>query len=185
MRRILPVACAAIFALGCSDDAAGPERTVQIVGSYELQTINNDAMPFPLLVFPGYLLEQVSGRFVLNANRSYEEIALVREWTNSASGPVSKDTTITLRGTWEAEDSVLLVTQTNNGATGFGFVSGDRLTLSFEIGDSLFTYNYARESPVSSTARLRTTTSSTMGRRSTTVSSTTSSVSALLSRIWP
>ncbi len=185
MRRLLPVACAAMFAIGCSDDAAGPKREVQIVGSYELQSINNVPLPFPLVALPGYLLEQASGRFVLNANRSYEEIALVREWTNPGTGPVSKDTTITLRGTWEAEDSVLLVTQTDNDAVGFGFVSGDRLTLSFELGDSLFTYIYLRASPVSSTARLRTTTSSTMGRRSTTVSSTTSFVSALLSRIRP
>lgn len=185
MRRILAVACAASFALACSDDGAGPERTVQIVGSYQLQTINDVPLPYPLFSLPGFLLEQASGRFVLNANRTYEEIALVREWTDPGTGPVSRDTTITLRGTWEAEDSVLLVTQTNTGATGFGFVSGDRLTLSFEAGDSLFTYIYLRESPLSSTARLRTTTSSTIGRRSTTVSSTTSSGSALLSRIWP
>lgn len=146
MRRVLLVGWLLLLAAGCSDDSAGPSRTVQIVGTYTLESINGDALPYVFAGYPGaYLMHQVSGSFALNADRTYEEHALLREYFNTPGGITWQDIPISLAGTWQAEDSVLLVTQTDNGATGFGFISGNRLTLSFEVSDSLYTYIYNRD----------------------------------------
>ncbi|HEY0673165.1 MAG TPA: hypothetical protein VGD27_12885 [Longimicrobiales bacterium] len=146
MRRVLLVGLLVLFGAGCSDDSTGPSRTVQIVGTYTLESINGNALPYVFHEFPGaYLMHQVSGSFVLNADRTYQENALLREYFNTPGGITWQDIPVSLAGTWQAEDSVLLVTQTDNGATGFGFISGNRLTLSFEVSDSLYTYIYNRD----------------------------------------
>jgi hypothetical protein len=144
MRRVWLIVCTVVAMAACSD-STGPG--IQIVGSYTLLTINGLPMPYPLVVFPAniFRLDQMSGRFTLNANQTYEEMAVVRQQENDSLGnPVVTIDTIRLTGRWEAEDSVLLVTQNGTAAVGFGFVSTNRLTLSFEVQDSLFTYIYQR-----------------------------------------
>ena len=190
MRRLGLVALVALVFAACEDDASGPED-VQIEGEYILQTING--LPMPVLIFSlpiGFFqVQQLGGTFTLTADKRYEERAMVRQLFDDSLGQrVTEDTTVVFRGTWEAEDSVLTVTQDQTGDVGFGVVNGDRLTISFEAGGSLFTYIYLRSYPLtsslSSTTRRRTTTSSMTGLRSMTVSSTTP-LSALASRILP
>jgi hypothetical protein len=190
MRRLGLVALMALVFAACEDDASGPED-VQIEGEYILQTINGRPMPVLIFNLPigFYQVHQTGGTFSLTADHRYEERAMVREtYYDSLSQLVTEDTTQVFRGTWEAEDSVLIVTETGSDNVGFGVVNGNRLTLSFEFGDSLFTYVYLRSqrltSSLSSTTRRRTTTSSMTGLRSMTVSSTTP-LSPLASRILP
>ena len=190
MRRVWLMALVALMFAACDDDASGPED-VQIVGEYILQTINGQPMPVLIANLPiGFFqIRQLGGTFSLMADARYEERAMLRLLYNDSLGQlVTEDTTAVLRGTWEAEDSILIVTQNETGDVGFGVVNGNRLTLSFEVSDSLFTYVYLRSYPLtsslSSTTRRRTTTSSMTGLRSMTVSSTTP-LSALVSRIAP
>jgi hypothetical protein len=145
MRRVWLMVLMALSLAACSD-STGPQN--QIVGTYTLLTINGVGMPYPLVVLPAniFRLDQTSGRFTLNSNRTYEEMAVLREQQNDSLGnTIVAIDTVRLTGTWEAEDSVLLVTQSGSGAVGFGYVSRNRLTLSFEVqGDLLLTYIYQR-----------------------------------------
>ena len=190
MRRLGLIALVALVFAACDDDASGPEE-VQIEGEYVLQTINGQPMPALIFSIPiGFFqVQQLGGSFSLTADHRYEERAMVRTMYYDTVGQlVNEDTTVVFRGTWEAEDSVVIVTEEPSGNVGFGVVNGNRLTLSFEVSDSLFTYVYFRSqrstSSLSSTTRRRTTTSSMTGLRSMTVSSTTP-LSALASRILP
>ena len=145
MRRWLAVILC-VLSVACSDDETGPEP-VQIPGSYTLQTINGRALPFELLNFfnGAYVLSQVAGRMTLNPNMTFREESLVREsFIDAVLGPVTSDTTIVFTGTFEAQDSALLLTATQDQVVYFGFVSGNRLTLSYEVSDSLFTFVYRR-----------------------------------------
>ena len=143
MRRLL-VGVLCVLSVACTDDETGPEP-IQIPGTYTLQTVNGQALPYLLInINNAYFLYQVSGAVTLNANNSYREENSVRETLFDAQlGPIHNDTTIVFTGTYESQDSALLLTS-SRGLVSFGFVSANRLTLSFESGDSLFTYVYRR-----------------------------------------
>lgn len=147
MRRRYSAAVLCVCLLSaCSDsDPAGP-RTIQITGNYTLQTINAQSLPFRLFTLGQdlYVVEQVGGTMTMNANRTFREEDAVRERFRDENGNlVQRDTTIVFTGTWESQDSVLTL-NASDATVMFGFVSGNRLTLSFESGDSLFTYVYRR-----------------------------------------
>jgi hypothetical protein len=135
---ILCVVCVA-----CSD-SAGPDP-LQIPGSYTLQTINGQQLPFFLVTLPGFVITQTAGSIRLNQDDTYREEYRLRYAINDENGVTEiTDTTVVFVGTYEAEDSVVLLTSNPEGLISFGFVSANRLTLSFESGDSLFTYVYRR-----------------------------------------
>jgi hypothetical protein len=142
MRRVL-IGLMCALSIACSDDQ-GPEP-IQIPGTYTLETVNDQELPYLLInINNAYFLTQVSGSVTLNPNNSYREENRVRETLfDPQLGPINTDTTIVFTGIYEAEDSAVLLTSTR-GLVSFGFVSQNRLTLSFESGDSLFTYVYRR-----------------------------------------
>jgi hypothetical protein len=144
MRRVWAVVLVVLFVAACSDDEPGGPQPIQIVGSYNLETINGQPLPIPLILFPGaYLVEQRGGDISINENGTTVERAMLRFYTNDPErGVIFEDDTTTIFGVWEAEDSVLLVTTANDFS--FGYVSGNRLTLSFEAGDSLYTQVFRR-----------------------------------------
>lgn len=144
MRRlVLAGLCVALVA--CSDDDGSGPRPVQIPGTYKLQTINGQALPFFLInINNAFIIAQVGGRVVLNSNFTYREENDLRQVFNDENGvPIVTDTTVTLTGTYESQDSAVLLTSTQ-GFVSFGYVSANRLTLSLEAGDSLFTFVYQR-----------------------------------------
>jgi hypothetical protein len=144
MRRLIHIAVAAVMLTACSDEDPSGADEIQIVGSYQLETINGQAMPVPLILFPGaFLVEQRGGDIVIRDNGTTLERAFIRFYTNDPeAGVVFDDDTTLINGVWEAEDSVVVITTANDFS--FGFVSGDRLTLSFELGDSLYTQIFRR-----------------------------------------
>ena len=183
---------AAVLLAGCSD-STGPEKQLDITGTYTLETVNGAALPFKLIEFPGFLMAQIAGTLRLNADNRYVETANLREAMFDATGNVVvRDTAVDVRGRWELEDSALLLIPDDNRFPLFGLASPPTLTLSFEAtNDSLITYFYRKNGgaaagrphvayltssstslmPSVSTTRLRTTTSSTIGLRSITTSS--------------
>jgi hypothetical protein len=120
---------------------------VQIPGTYSLLTVNNQALPYLLInINNAYLLYQFGGSVTLNPNNSYREENLIRETIfDPVLGPVNNDTTIVFTGTYQVQDSAVLLTSSPGGLVSFGYVSGNRLTLSYEAGDSLFTFVYRRD----------------------------------------
>jgi hypothetical protein len=77
--RLLLLAVVPVFA-ACDDDG-GPELNVE--GTYQLQTVNNQALPF-VLDQEGtiYLEELLSAAITLNANGTFTDIATVRTTDN-------------------------------------------------------------------------------------------------------
>jgi hypothetical protein len=146
MRRLL-AGLLCVVCLACSDDeGSGPER-VQIPGTYSLLTVNNQALPYLLInINNAFYWYQTGGSVTLNADLTYREENRTRETTfDPVLGPVNFDTTIVFTGTYQVQDSAVLLTSSPGGLVSFGFVSGNRLTLSFEAGDSLFTLVYRRD----------------------------------------
>ena len=144
MRRVL-IGMLCALSVACSDDDGSGPEPVQIPGTYTLLTINGQELPYLLInINNAYLLTQQSGSVTLNPNNSYREENRVRETLfDPQLGPISTDTTIVFTGTYETQDSAVLLTS-SRGLVSFGFVSQNRLTLSLESGDSLFTFVYSR-----------------------------------------
>ena len=144
MRRWLAVILC-VLSVACSDDETGPEP-IQIPGSYTLQTVNGQALPVQIgEVMGAYFLFQRAGTVTLNPDRTYLEHNDLQEIFNDAQlGIITNDFSSEFRGTWESQDSAVLMRETEHGFTSFGYVSENRLTLSFEVGDSLFTFVYRR-----------------------------------------
>jgi hypothetical protein len=186
------VLIAAVVLAGCSD-ATGPDE-LDVTGTYTLETIDNQPMPYLLVnILNTFILAQLSGTLELKRDHSYLETANLREASYDAAGSVAiRNYSVEVRGRWELEDSALLLTPADNRFPLFGQASPPTLTLSFEAtNDSLITYfyrenggaaagrphiDYLTSSSTSlmlsgSTTRLRTTTSSTIGRRLITTSS--------------
>lgn len=210
MRKLVLV-MAVLFAAACSDeDATGPavDPLDDIVGTYTLETMNGQALPYPLIqVLDQFLMAQMGGSMTLNPNHTYVEKADLRTaFYDSVGAIVVEDTTVELRGKWEVEDSAILLIPDVDDNFLFGLVARSTLTLSVESSnDSLTTYFYRKNETGSGLAsrphisyrtsssgsmslslsgsitRLLTTTSSTTGVRSTTTSSvsTTPRASAL------
>lgn len=150
MRRVLSLVMVVLMLAACDgDDSSGPDRNLQIAGSYTLESINGTPPPIALVFVSGaYIIEQVSGSVVLGADSSYKEDGLLRERINAQDSVVTNFLPYTILGRWSAEDSVIVVTESgSNGGTGFGFFSQseNRLTLSFEADTSLYTYIYRKD----------------------------------------
>jgi hypothetical protein len=130
----------------CSGDATRPPSGADVAGEYALQTIDGQPLPFTLVDVAGaYRLEQVAGTMALNTDRTFIEQAQLRETINDVAGPVVSDTTVILNGTWEVEDSAIVLTTQQDGSVLFGTANNGRLTLHFEGSDAqLVTYLYVR-----------------------------------------
>jgi hypothetical protein len=198
LRRSAIIAACTLVLGACEDksDPAGPEP-VQVTGTYNLQSVNGLPLPFTLVAVAGaYQLDQINGTLTLTPGNTYEERNLLRETIQQVNGAQVTDTTIVIRGTWEVEDSAIILTPQNNQFPLFGLVGVNRLTLNFETSnDEIVQYVYVRgggsgsrplalggqrasslssASSASITRRLMTTSSIT-GLRSTTTSSVFSS----------
>lgn len=143
MRRILLVL--AIGLAACSD-SSGPDDEVPVEGSYTLVTINGRPLPVVLEEFFGYRLIQLGGKLTLSPNRTLIE----RDSLRIMLGQQQLDTTVVFTGTWELEDSVIVLnTRDSSGSTTtlFGVARSGRLVLNFEpaSSDSLFQFIYRRD----------------------------------------
>lgn len=144
MRRIVSLVMGVLMLAACDGDDPSEPRDIQVVGNYTLETINGQPMPVQIYLLPAYLIQQVAGSFEINTDGTSEEEAVLRTYINDPErGVVFEDDTTRIPGIWEAEDSVVVVTSADDVL--FGFVSGNRLTLSVELGDSLYTYIYRRD----------------------------------------
>ena len=124
MRKLLAVLIGIAIMAACGD-STGPSET-NISGTYELQTINGQNLPFTLLIVGTYQLEIAAGSVTINANGTYEESTTVRE----IDGSSTTTTTETSSGTW---------TRTNNAVT---FVDGeDQTSLTGALSGSTLTFS--------------------------------------------
>ena len=123
MRSILLLGIAFALAACGRDDIVSPPAT--IAGSYQLTTIDGQALPFLVFENGAYQARVVSGTLNLNANSSYSLAFNVRI---DDSGNV-RTSTQSDAGLWNvARDSITLASTAGNLAI-TGNVSGNVLTL--------------------------------------------------------
>lgn len=128
MRRLV-MALAAVSLLGCGGgDSTGPGGT-NVVGTWNLTTVNSSGLPFTLAEVAGsYKLEVLADQFTFNANGTWSGTATFRETDN---GTVTT-TTEPDNGTWSQAGSNVTKTY-SDGSTATATISGNRITF-VEIG---------------------------------------------------
>lgn len=122
MRRLL-LACSALVLLGCGSDSTAPDANV--VGTWNLQTVNNSALPFTLQYDPNSQtrFEIVSDQYVVHDGGTYDEMFTTRETV----GTQVTDDPQTDAGTWSVSGNRVTLTA-SDGTPLSGTVNGDHIT---------------------------------------------------------
>lgn len=134
MRRLL-VTIGALSLLGCGGDSSGP-GVASAVGTWNLQTVNGQGMPYTVFSAPGYRLELVSDVYVIRSNGTFTETVTARE-TDGASVTTASES---YNGTWAQDNAAITVTY-SDGSVDTGAISGDVITSNVD-GD---VYIYRRQ----------------------------------------
>jgi len=131
MRRVL-LACTAIALLACGgSDSTGPAPNVE--GTWTLQTVNGDVLPFTFDVEPpSYTAEVTNDVVEINADGTYTETSSIRE---TDAGTVSEHDQVGT-GTWSQRRRSLDLTD-SNGLTVTGTVNETQNTLTINAGLNL------------------------------------------------
>lgn len=128
MRRLL-LAIGAVSVIACGD-STGPGGDP--VGSWELETINDEQLPYTFFQFGTIRSEILSGRLIVRSDGTYENTSTTRD----TDGSTVTTTTETFTGTWTASGGSLTLTDDEDGSQINGSVSGNTLTFSeagFEV----------------------------------------------------
>ena len=135
MRRFL-LACSALVLLGCGSDSTGPDASV--VGTWDLQTVNNSALPFTLQVDPNTntRVEVISDQYVVHNGGTYDETFTTR----TTSGTQVTEDPLTDAGTWTVHGNTVNLIASDGSAL-VGTVNGDHITAAI----AGFTLVYVKE----------------------------------------
>ena len=122
MRRfILAMGTLALFACG---DSTGVNQNLN--GTYSLQTVNGQALPFTFFQ-SGTLRQEITADVFTATNGSFTEVTSERD-TNLQTGAVSNFNTSD-SGTYTINGTAVTFTFFSNGSTGSGTISGNTFTL--------------------------------------------------------
>lgn len=123
MRRILAVLLTAtsIVLAGCGKDAIGP---AQVAGTYTLQTVNGQPLPYTLGEDATSKTEILSQTFTLNVDATYSWVTTDRLTDN---GQVTTDTD-TSTGTYTVRGSTITIRDVEGGSLDV-MLTGDTLTM--------------------------------------------------------
>ncbi len=129
MRRLASVVLTGVLLTACGEDAFSPAN---VSGTYNLETINGSPLPFSMTDVSGITTTTTAGSVSLNANGTYSKSSTFSSTTGSDT--TTTTATVTVSGTFElvAPSSIQLTSRF--GATIFGTLDGDGLTL-IEGGD--------------------------------------------------
>ena len=123
VRRTFLLAVFSFFALAAcgDDDATGPGSS--ITGTYQLQTVNGQPLPYTIFDFGANKVEATQATLTLNENRTFNGAVTLRRTENGAV----RTETVTESGSYTQTDNTIQFTFLNNTAT--GVVSGNSLTV--------------------------------------------------------
>jgi hypothetical protein len=130
---LAPAACG-------GDNSTGPSHSV--VGTYTLQTINGQPLPF--LIFQGATekYEFISDVVAVNADYTYSETGSVR-YTDLTTGAVTAQP-FSSAGTWRETNGAIEFTDASDGSVVNGTVSGNTLTILETVEGLQFTLVFRR-----------------------------------------
>jgi hypothetical protein len=128
-RSCLSALAVLAFLAACGGDPAGPNADIS--GSYTLQSVNGNALPWRYLVFGGRDFEAIaSGSGEINGNGTYSlafnYLTGRGEQTFTSSG--------TTAGTYTRNGSAITFTDQTSGRQESGTVSGRQLSITCEGG---------------------------------------------------
>jgi Lipocalin-like domain len=122
MRRIIPLVLAA--SLGCGSDATMQPPAGRMVGTWNLQTINGQPLPYADPQASGYKFETLSNTVTMDSRGFYRSRGQYRVTTNGR--PATYATTDS--GTYSLNEPQLVVVSMATGESQVGTVSGKTLT---------------------------------------------------------
>lgn len=132
----------ALSGCGGSDDLAGPGGggALDVVGSYDLRSVNGDNLPATILQTPDGIIEVVSSNLLIRADGNYVVDFVIR--VTPTGGP-SETISDVGTGTWVLSGSRISLISDTGGCTDTGTVSSNRITFEEEC-DSGFRLVYEK-----------------------------------------
>jgi len=118
MRRFIILAAVLVSAAACQTDSTGPN--VQLTGSYRLQTINGQRLPYTFTANNGDLENVSSDELTLFSDGTYQDVATVNDQSGSF--------TSTEVGTYTALNGSITFFDQTDGIQYGGSLSGNVLT---------------------------------------------------------
>ena len=131
MRRLIPLAIAAVLLVGCKD-AFTPSG---VSGTYNLRTVNGEALPYSETEF-GTTFTYTAGSIVLRADGTYTMSASV-SWSD---GEDSGTMTLTTSGTFTLTEPNTITMTDSDGDSSAATLDGGRITVT---GDG-YTYVFEK-----------------------------------------
>jgi hypothetical protein len=131
MRRFALVLAAVVpltLSGACGDDSTSPEAT--IFGSYTLQTVNGNTLPWRFLVVGNDWAEITGGNGNINRDGTYSLTGNFRVMESGQTSTFSETST----GTYARNGNTITFTDQSNGATASGTISGSQITVTDEGG---------------------------------------------------
>jgi hypothetical protein len=116
----------ALFA-ACGGDSTGPGDT-NIVGSYTLQSINGNPVPWRAIVIGNDWFEIASGSGSINADGTY---SLTFNWRESVAGETDEGSE-SLVGTYTRNGNAITFRDASDGSTAIGTISGRQISVTSE-----------------------------------------------------
>ena len=134
LRRCLPALLVTFVLLSCSDST---DSEPGAAGTWQLQTVNGQALPFTLETGVGFKLELTGESMTLLETGSVSMMTMFRV---TDAGVVSTES-IPDSGSYTVNGSTITFTFSSDGSTPQATVTGDTMTL----GDIGLTFVYRRE----------------------------------------
>ena len=122
MRRIIPLALA--VSIGCGADPVAQPTTGPMVGTWTLQTINGQPLPYTDPQANGYKFETLSNSVTMDSHGIYRSRGQYRV---TSDGRVTTYATVD-SGTYELSEPQLVIVSMATGDSQTGTVSGKTIT---------------------------------------------------------
>ena len=120
--------------IGCSDDEDTTGPAADVAGTYQLQTVNGQALPVTLGTQGSVTIEVTADEYVLRPDGTFSSTITFR---HTDSGTVTT-TTDSYEGSWQANGSTIRLNSVDVGLETAAFTGGN--TLTFTFGGSTLVY---------------------------------------------
>ncbi len=128
LRRSFLSALAGLALLAaCGGDSTGPGET-NVVGSYTLQTVNGNNLPWRAIVIGNDWFEIASGSGSINADGTY---SLTFNWRESIAGQTDEGSESSV-GTYTRNGNAITFRDASDGSTASGTISGRQISVTVE-----------------------------------------------------
>jgi hypothetical protein len=136
LRRSFLCAVTGLAVLAACGDSTGPGDT-NIVGSYTLQTVNGNRLPWRVIVIGNDFFEITGGGGNINADGTY---SLTFNWRESVSGQEDTGSESSV-GTYTRTGNTITFRDASDNSTATGTISGRQLTVTSEGAVLVFVRN--------------------------------------------